>query len=196
MWHGWVVPAADDTRRPLGHASGGQWPPSQRGGFESGMQLASGESVSRWGEALLAVDTARIGDTRALGLDEHLMWRWGRFRTKAWATGIVDVGRGQLLDIVRSRTANAPTKWLLERPRAWRCAISWAVLASRGLIGPRSTRQTRRVRVHQLRQLPNPSPPLRRETQLGAARHPHSTLKHEAPVYAYPSGCHRFETQR
>ena len=70
-------------------------------------------SVSRWGEALLAADVARIGDTRALGLDEHLMWRRGRFRTKAWATGIVDVGRGQLLDIVRGRTAKAPTKWLL-----------------------------------------------------------------------------------
>ena len=85
-------------------------------------------SVRRWGEALLAADVARIGDTRALGLDEHLMWRRGRFRTKAWATSIVDVGRGQLLDVVRGRTAKAPTKWLLERPRAWRCAIGWAVL--------------------------------------------------------------------
>ena len=89
-------------------------------------------SVSRWGEALLAADTARIGDTRALGLDEHLMWRRGRFRTKAWATSIVDVGRGQLLDVVRGRTAKAPTKWLLERPRAWRCAIGWAVLELSG----------------------------------------------------------------
>ena len=85
-------------------------------------------SVRRWGEALLAADTARIGDTRALGLDEHLMWRRGRFRTKTWATGIVDVGRGQLLDIVRGRTAKAPTTWLLEQPRAWHCAIGWAVL--------------------------------------------------------------------
>ena len=32
--------------------------------------------VSRWGEALLAADNARIGDSRALGLDEHLTWRW------------------------------------------------------------------------------------------------------------------------
>ena len=85
-------------------------------------------SVRRFGEALLDVDVARIGDTRALGLDEHLMWRRGRFRTKAWATSIVDVGRGQLLDIVRGRTAQAPTKWLLAQPRAWRSAIRWAVL--------------------------------------------------------------------
>ena len=85
-------------------------------------------SVRRWGEALLEADAERIGGTAALGLDEHLMWRRGRFRTKAWATSIVDVGRGQLLVIVRGRTAKAPTKWLLERPRAWRCAIRWAVL--------------------------------------------------------------------
>ena len=57
-------------------------------------------SVRRWGEALLDADTERIRGTEALGLDEHLMWRRGRFRTKAWATSIVDVGRGQLLDIV------------------------------------------------------------------------------------------------
>ena len=53
-------------------------------------------SVRRWGEALLDADTERIRGTDALGLDEHLMWRRGRFRTKAWATSIVDVGRGQL----------------------------------------------------------------------------------------------------
>ena len=85
-------------------------------------------SVRRWGEALLEADAERIGGTAALGLDEHLMWRRGRFRAKAWATSIVDVGRGQLLDIARGRTAKAPTKWLLGRPRAWRCAIRWAVL--------------------------------------------------------------------
>ena len=51
-------------------------------------------SVLRWGEALLAADTERIGATQPLGLDEHLMWRWGQFRAKTWATSIVDVGRG------------------------------------------------------------------------------------------------------
>ena len=63
------------------------------------------ESVRRWGEALLAADTQRIAVTEALGLDEHLMGRRGRFRAKAWATSVVDVGRGQLLDIVPGRTA-------------------------------------------------------------------------------------------
>ena len=64
----------------------------------------------------------------ALGLDEILPWRRGRFRTKAWATDIVDVGRGQLLDIVAGRSAKAPTQWLLDRPRSWLEQIRWGVL--------------------------------------------------------------------
>ena len=85
-------------------------------------------AVRRWGAALLDADTERISRVSALGLDEHLMMRRGRFRTKAWGTSIVDVGRGQLLDIVRGRTAKAPTRWLLGRPRGWRAGIRWAVL--------------------------------------------------------------------
>ena len=53
---------------------------------------------------------------------------------------------------------------------------------------PDQTRQTRRVRVHQLRQLPHPSPALRRQTQLGTARNPHSDLKREEPLFA--AVCH------
>ena len=93
-------------------------------------------SVWRWGSALLEADTERICDVAALGLDEHLMWRRGRFRTKAWATGIVDVGRGQLLDIVPGRAAHGPTQWLLARPRRWLAGIRWAVL---DLSGPYRT---------------------------------------------------------
>ena len=85
-------------------------------------------SVRRWGSALLAADTERISDVAALGLDETLMWRRGRFRAKSWSTSIVDVGRGQLLDIVRGRTAKAPTRWLLGRPACWLEQIRWAVL--------------------------------------------------------------------
>ncbi len=85
-------------------------------------------SVRRWGEALLAADTERISDVSALGLDEHLMQLRGRFGAKAWATGIVDVGRGQLLDIVPGRTAQAPTQWLQQRLRSWLAGVRWAVL--------------------------------------------------------------------
>jgi transposase len=85
-------------------------------------------SVRCWGSALLEADTERISDVFALGLDETLMGRRGRFGTKAWSTSIVDVGRGQLLDIVAGRTAQAPTQWLMDRPQVWREQIRWAVL--------------------------------------------------------------------
>ena len=54
-------------------------------------------AVRRWGAALLDADTERISRVSALGLDEHLMMRRGRFRTKAWGTSIVDVGTGPAL---------------------------------------------------------------------------------------------------
>ena len=108
-------------------------------------------SVQRWGKALLEADTDRIGDTQALGLDEHLFARRGRFRRKAWATSIVDISRGQLLDIVPGKTAKAPTKWLLARPRGWRYAIRWAAL---DLSGP--YRATFNTALPQAKQVADP----------------------------------------
>ncbi len=85
-------------------------------------------SVRRWCEALLAADTERIAETEALGLDEHLMGRLGLFGTKAWATRVVDVGRGQLLDVVPGRTAKTAVRWMQRRPRGWLASIRWGVL--------------------------------------------------------------------
>jgi transposase len=70
----------------------------------------------------------RIGDVTALGLDETLFAKLGRFRTQSWSTQIVDVRRGQLLDVVPGRTAPEPCRWLAARPQAWRDRIEWATL--------------------------------------------------------------------
>jgi transposase len=70
----------------------------------------------------------RIGTVNALGLDETLFARVGRFRTQLWSTQIVDVRRGQLLDVVPGRTAEEPCRWLAARPDAWRHQIEWATL--------------------------------------------------------------------
>ena len=51
--------------------------------------------VGRWGEALLEADTDRIGEVQAVGVDETLFWRKGRWRTKVWCTSVVDVGGHQ-----------------------------------------------------------------------------------------------------
>ena len=64
----------------------------------------------------------------ALGLDEMLFARLGRWRTQAWSTSIVDVGAGQLLDVIEGRSAAGACAWLAERPEAWRDAIRWAML--------------------------------------------------------------------
>ncbi len=128
----------------------GRWATRQSGGGRPHSDIAKelgcslhrvNVSVRRWGAALLAADTERISQVSALGLDEVLLWRRGRFRTKAWGTTIVDAGRGQLLDIVRGRTAKAPTQWLLARPRRWLEEIRWGVL---DLAGPYRARSTPR----------------------------------------------------
>ena len=84
--------------------------------------------VRRWGTALLAADRGRIDGVTALGLDEILMWRHGKYRRKRWGTTIVDARRGILLDIVAGRTANPAIKWLGARTPQRRRAVRWAVM--------------------------------------------------------------------
>ena len=74
-------------------------------------------SVQRWGQALLEADTDRVDGVSALGLEEVLMARRGRFSHKAWSTRIVDVGAGKLLDIVPHRTTDAPHGGYSPNPR-------------------------------------------------------------------------------
>ena len=85
-------------------------------------------AVVAWGEALLAVDCDRVGTVEALGLDETLFGREGPWRTRRWCTSIVDVTGGQLLDIAPGRDSEAPIRWLLAQPEAWRDGINWGTL--------------------------------------------------------------------
>jgi hypothetical protein len=61
-------------------------------------------------------------------LDETLFARVGKFRTQLWSTQIVDVRRGQLLDVVPGRDSVEPCRWLAARDPAWLAAIEWATL--------------------------------------------------------------------
>jgi transposase len=106
------------------------------------------DTVVEWGEALLAADADRINEVRGLGLDETLFNRTGRWRTQAWCTSIVDVARGQLLDVVPGRNAAGPAAWLAEQPEAWLAAIKFGVL---DLSGPyRATFDTMLPHAHQI----------------------------------------------
>jgi transposase len=89
------------------------------------------DTVIAYGEALIEADPDRIGEVTALGLDETLFCRKGRWRTKQWATSIVDVaapGGARLLDVVEGRSAAGPSEWLENRPAEWCAQIRYGVL--------------------------------------------------------------------
>jgi len=89
---------------------------------------AINDAVIAYGTALLDADEQRVGHVVALGVDEVLFARLGRWRTQAWSTSIVDVQTGQLLDVIEGRSAAGLCAWLEARPSAWRDAIAWATL--------------------------------------------------------------------
>lgn len=85
------------------------------------------DAVSAYGRPLID-DPGRFADVEALGLDETLRCRLGRWKILQWSTQIVDVGGGQLLDVVDGRRAAGPVRWLADRPQGWLDAIRWATL--------------------------------------------------------------------
>jgi transposase len=89
---------------------------------------AVNDAVIAYGQALLDADVDRVGTVTALGVDEVLFARMGWWRTQAWSTSIVDVARGQLLDVIPGRSAGGLCEWLAAQPEDWRDAIRWAVL--------------------------------------------------------------------
>jgi len=89
------------------------------------------DAVIAYGEKLVE-DPDRIGIVTALGLDETLFAKRGKWRTKQWSTSIVDVAAGQLLDVVQGRDAAPAARWLADRDPAWRAQIRWATLDMSG----------------------------------------------------------------
>ena len=85
------------------------------------------DTVIAYGTPLVDHPT-RIGDVTAVGLDEVLFARIGKWRTQAWSTQVVDVRAGQLLDVVEGRDSAGPCKWFDKRPKEWRDRIEFATL--------------------------------------------------------------------
>jgi transposase len=61
-------------------------------------------------------------------LDEILHERRGHYRTKNWATTVVDVATGQLIEMVEGRTAGPVINWFAQQPKSWRDRIRYGVL--------------------------------------------------------------------
>lgn len=70
----------------------------------------------------------RVSEVDALGLDETAFVREAPYYRTDFVTSIVDVGRGQLLDLVPGRGGEEPKRWLLDQDQQWRDRITWATL--------------------------------------------------------------------
>ena len=86
-----------------------------------------------WATAMAAVrdhgrplvdDGHRLNRVRTLGVDEHKMLASGPKHHTVFATQLVDLHRGRLLDVVPGRSAKSVSAWLDERTRYWRDHIS------------------------------------------------------------------------
>jgi transposase len=86
------------------------------------------DTLLRYGEALVDDDSTRFGLVEALGLDEVLFVREGEYRRQRFSTQIVDVGCGQLLDVVPGRSGAAPTAWLESQGEEWLNNVRYATL--------------------------------------------------------------------
>jgi transposase len=85
------------------------------------------DAVVLFGQILID-DPARFGAVAAVGLDETLYKREGPYRRQCWSTQIVDVERGQLLDVVAGREVQPVCEWFAARPAVWCDSVRWATL--------------------------------------------------------------------
>jgi transposase len=76
----------------------------------------------------LVDDPARTAGVRALGVDETSFLRAGPRRRTRFVTGLVDLGRSRLLDVVDGRAGSAVTGWLADRDDAWLSAVERVAL--------------------------------------------------------------------
>ena len=82
-----------------------------------------------WGQALLDADCERVGAVSALGLDETLYKREGRWRTRRWCTSIVDVSGGPAPRRCPWSRRHGPHRVAGGTTlAAWRDGITWGTL--------------------------------------------------------------------
>ena len=85
-------------------------------------------AVGIYGAALLQADKKRLGTTTAMGFDETLFMRQGRYRTKTWCTTVADVGNHRLIELVPSRNYVDVARWVSAQPESFREHIEYGAL--------------------------------------------------------------------
>jgi transposase len=88
---------------------------------------AAMSAVRRDGRPLID-DPARTASTTAVGVDETTFAHARRTRRTGYVTGMVDVDRGRLLDVVEGRSGGVVVDWLEARSAEWRAQITVAAL--------------------------------------------------------------------
>jgi transposase len=73
-------------------------------------------------------DPTRTDGVRALGVDETSFLRAGPRRRARFVTGLVDLDRARLLDVVDGRAGNAVAEWLGKRDQGWLAAVERVAL--------------------------------------------------------------------
>jgi transposase len=76
----------------------------------------------------LVDDAARLEGVVALGLDETSFLKATRLTPTRWVTGLVDLERGRLLEVVADHSRAAVDGWLHARPAAWLAQIATVAL--------------------------------------------------------------------
>jgi transposase len=76
----------------------------------------------------LVEDPRRLDGVATLGLDETSFLKATRVAPARWVTGLVDLERGRLLDVVADRTRATVDTWLHARPRDWLAGVATVAL--------------------------------------------------------------------
>jgi transposase len=76
----------------------------------------------------LVEDPGRLEGVATLGLDKTSFLKATRTTPTRWVTGLVDLERGRLLDLVAHRTRAAVAGWLGARPRDWLAQVGVVAL--------------------------------------------------------------------
>jgi transposase len=78
--------------------------------------------------SLLLDDPTRLDGVAKLGLDETAFLKATPTAPTRYVTGLVDLERGRLLDLVADRTRAAVDRWLGAQPRGWLAAVGTVAL--------------------------------------------------------------------